>query len=59
MMLMFVALIAGATFAAILSGLVVQNIPFTVLLPRFTSICSRRCPARCRSSWASSPSILR
>lgn len=31
MMLMFVALIAGATFAAIFSGFVVQKIPFTVL----------------------------
>jgi hypothetical protein len=31
MMLMFVTLIAGATFAAILSGFVVQKIPFTVL----------------------------
>lgn len=31
MMLMFVALIAGATFPAIFSGFVVQKIPFTVL----------------------------
>ena len=31
MMLMFVTLIAGATFAAVLSGFVVQKIPFTVL----------------------------
>ena len=31
MMLMFVTLIAGATFAAIFSGFVVQKIPFTVL----------------------------
>ena len=31
MMMMFLTLIAGATFAAILSGLVVQQIPFTVL----------------------------
>jgi uncharacterized membrane protein YbhN (UPF0104 family) len=31
MMLMFVTLIAGATFAAILSGFIVQKIPFTVL----------------------------
>jgi uncharacterized membrane protein YbhN (UPF0104 family) len=31
MMLMFVTLIAGATFAAILSGFVVQKIPFTIL----------------------------
>jgi uncharacterized membrane protein YbhN (UPF0104 family) len=31
MMLMFVTLIAAATFAAILSGFVVQKIPFTVL----------------------------
>jgi uncharacterized membrane protein YbhN (UPF0104 family) len=30
MMLMFVALIAGATFAAIVSGFVVQKIPFTI-----------------------------
>src|SRR5207248_9006662 len=31
MLVMFVSLIAGATFAAILSGFVVQKIPFTVL----------------------------
>jgi uncharacterized membrane protein YbhN (UPF0104 family) len=31
MMLMFVTLIAAATFAAVLSGFVVQKIPFTVL----------------------------
>jgi uncharacterized membrane protein YbhN (UPF0104 family) len=31
MMLMFVTLIAGATFAAVFSGFVVQKIPFTVL----------------------------
>ncbi len=31
MMLMFVTLIAGATFAAIFSGFIVQKIPFTVL----------------------------
>ena len=31
MMLMFVTLIAGATFAAVLSGFVVQKIPFTML----------------------------
>jgi len=31
MMLMFVSLIAGATFATIFSGFVVQKIPFTVL----------------------------
>jgi uncharacterized membrane protein YbhN (UPF0104 family) len=31
MMLMFVTLIAGATFASIVSGFVVQKIPFTVL----------------------------
>jgi uncharacterized membrane protein YbhN (UPF0104 family) len=31
MMLMFVTLIAGATFAAIVSGFIVQKIPFTVL----------------------------
>jgi uncharacterized membrane protein YbhN (UPF0104 family) len=31
MMLMFVSLIAGATFAAVFSGFVVQKIPFTVL----------------------------
>lgn len=31
MMVMFVSLIAGATFAAIVSGFVVQKIPFTVL----------------------------
>jgi uncharacterized membrane protein YbhN (UPF0104 family) len=31
MMVMFVSVIAGATFAAILSGFVVQKIPFTVL----------------------------
>ncbi len=31
MMLMFVTLIAGATFAAVFSGVVVQKIPFTVL----------------------------
>ena len=31
MMLMFVTLIAGATFAAVLSGFIVQKIPFSVL----------------------------
>jgi glycosyltransferase 2 family protein len=31
MMLMFVTLIAGATFAAVFSGFIVQKIPFTVL----------------------------
>ena len=31
MMVMFTSLIAGATFAAVLSGFVVQKIPFTVL----------------------------
>ena len=31
MMLMFVTLMAGATFAAVFSGFVVQKIPFTVL----------------------------
>ncbi len=31
MMLMFVTLIAGATFAAVFSGFVIQKIPFTVL----------------------------
>ena len=31
MMLMFVTMIAGATFAAVFSGFVVQKIPFTVL----------------------------
>ena len=31
MMVMFVTLIAGATFASILSGFVVQKIPFTIL----------------------------
>src|SRR6516165_7096869 len=31
MMVMFVTLIAGATFAAVFSGFVVQKIPFTVL----------------------------
>ncbi len=32
MMLMFVTLIAGATFAAVFSGFIVQKIPFTVLI---------------------------
>ena len=31
MMLMFVTLIAGATFAAVFSGFIVQKVPFTVL----------------------------
>ena len=32
MMVMFVTLIAGATFAAVFSGFIVQKIPFTVLI---------------------------
>ena len=40
MMLMFVTLIAGATFAAIFSGFVVQKIPFTVLSVAVYAICS-------------------
>jgi hypothetical protein len=57
MMLMFVTLIAGATFAAVLSGFVVQKIPFTVLSVAVYVYCSRRSPARYRSRWVFSPTI--
>ena len=57
MMLMFVRLIAGATFAPIFSGFVVQKIPFTVLSVAVYVYLSRRSRDRSRSSWVSSRSI--
>ena len=57
MLLMFTTLIASATFAAVLSGFIVQKIPFSVFNVAAYVICSRPSPGRSRSSWASWPSI--
>ena len=54
MLVMFTTLLAGATFTAMLSGLVVQKIPFSVFNIASTSTSSSRSAARSRSSSASS-----
>lgn len=55
MLVMFTTLIAGATFALVFSGLIVEKIPFTVFNLGLYLTSSSRSAARSRSSSASSP----
>ena len=66
MLLMFTTLIAGATFAAVFSGFIVQKIPFTVLCVAvyvylFITVSGSlaRAPVRLRSSRVARPDRAR